>query len=87
MSRKMKPEEEDAFENKQGFRPTRISVALDCLAVYVHKDNPIRGLTMAASRLHFLEDPQERLSQDVTTWGEAGPDRRLGHAADQPVWP
>ena len=47
MSRTMKPEEEDAFEQKHGFRPTRISVALDCLAVYVHKDNPIRGLTLA----------------------------------------
>ncbi len=42
MSRKMKPEEEDAFEKKHGFKPTRISVALDCLAVYVHKDNPIK---------------------------------------------
>ena len=46
MSRTMKPEEEDAFEKQHGFKPTRISVALDCLAVYVHKDNPIKGLTL-----------------------------------------
>jgi len=24
-----------------------VSVALDCLAVYVNKDNPIKGLTLA----------------------------------------
>src|SRR5664279_4297371 len=47
MSRKMKPEEEDAFEKKHGFKPTRISVSLDCLAVYVHKDNLVKGLTLA----------------------------------------
>jgi len=47
MSRKMKPEEEEAFEKKHGFKPTRFDVALDCLAVYVHKDNPIHGLTLA----------------------------------------
>ena len=33
MSRAMKPEEEDAFEAKHGFKPTRYDVALDCLAV------------------------------------------------------
>ena len=45
MSRTMKAEEEDAFEAKHGFKPTRIDVAVDCLAVYVHKDNPIHGFT------------------------------------------
>ena len=71
MSRKMKPEEEDAFEKKHGFRPTRISVALDCLAVYVHKDNPIKGLTLRPGGRHFLEDAQERLA-DIATWGQVG---------------
>src|SRR5208283_6034692 len=42
MSRAMKPEEEDAFEAKHGFKPTRFDVALDCVAVWVHSENPVK---------------------------------------------
>lgn len=68
MSRKMKPEEEDAFEKKHGFRPTRISVALDCLAVYVHKDNPIKGLTLAQVDCIFSKTRKSGF-QNIATWG------------------
>jgi phosphate transport system substrate-binding protein len=71
MSRKMKPEEEDAFEKKHGFKPTRISVALDCLAVYVHKDNPIQGLTLAQVDGIFSKTLKSG-SQDIATWGQVG---------------
>jgi phosphate transport system substrate-binding protein len=71
MSRKMKPEEEDAFEKQHGFRPTRISVALDCLAVYVHKDNPIKGLTLAQVDCIFSKTRKSGF-QDIATWGQVG---------------
>lgn len=71
MSRKMKPEEEDAFEKKHGFRPTRISVALDCLAVYVHRDNPIKGLTLAQVDSIFSKTRKSGL-RNITTWGQVG---------------
>jgi phosphate transport system substrate-binding protein len=71
MSRKMKPEEEDAFEKKHGFRPTRISVALDCLAVYVHKDNPVKGLTLAQVDCIFSKTRKSGF-QDISTWGQVG---------------
>jgi phosphate transport system substrate-binding protein len=71
MSRKMKPEEEDAFEKKHGFKPTRISVALDCLAVYVHKDNPIKGLTLAQLDGIFSKTHKSG-SPDIATWGQVG---------------
>ena len=71
MSRKMKPEEEDAFEKKHGFKPTRISVALDCLAVYVHKDNPIEGLTLAQLDCIFSKTRKSGF-QEITTWGQVG---------------
>ena len=45
MSRKMKNEEIDKFEEKYGFEPTGISIALDALAIYVNKDNPIKGMS------------------------------------------
>ncbi len=71
MSRTMKQEEEDAFEAKHGFRPTRIDVAVDCLAVYVHKDNPVRGFTLAQLDCIFSKTRKSG-SDDITTWGEAG---------------
>src|SRR3990167_1218102 len=46
MSRPMKSTEMDAFEKKYGYKPTAIGVALDALAVYVNKDNPIASMTM-----------------------------------------
>jgi phosphate transport system substrate-binding protein len=71
MSRKMTAVEEEAFEAKRGFRPTRIDVALDCLAVYVHKDNPARGFTLAQLDSIFSKT-RKRGFADVTTWGQAG---------------
>ena len=40
MSRAMKDKEIEAFESRHGYKPTPIRVAIDALAVYVHKDNP-----------------------------------------------
>lgn len=81
MSRKMKPEEEDAFEKKHGFRPTRIGVALDCLAVYVHKDNPIKGLTLAQVDGIFSKTRKSG-SPNIITWGQVGLD---GNWATMPI--
>src|SRR5882762_1752213 len=47
MSRSMKGNEIDAFEAKYGYKPTPLRTSLDSLAVFVHKDNPIKGLTLA----------------------------------------
>ncbi len=44
MSRKMKSREIEAFEKRYGYKPTAVRVAIDALAVFVHKDNPIKGL-------------------------------------------
>ena len=46
MSREMKDDELEAFEDKYGYKPTAVPVAIDALAVLVNKDNPIKGLTI-----------------------------------------
>jgi len=46
MSRYMTSAEADAFEKKYGYKPTAIRVAVDALAIYVHKDNPVPCLTL-----------------------------------------
>ena len=71
MSRTMTPEEEDAFEAKRGFKPTRYDVALDCVAVWVHKDNPVKGFTLAQLDSIFSKTRKSGF-EDVSTWGQAG---------------
>ena len=56
MSRKMKDVELQAFEQKYGYKPTAIPVAVDALAVFVHKDNR-SGPDHGAGRCHLLLDP------------------------------
>ncbi|MGC2394772.1 MAG: substrate-binding domain-containing protein, partial [Rhodomicrobium sp.] len=46
MSRPMKAKEVEAFEKKYGYKPTPFRVAVDALAVYVNKDNPIKCLSL-----------------------------------------
>jgi len=46
MSRPMKPDEIGAFTTRFGYPPTELVMAIDGLAIFVHRDNPITGLTM-----------------------------------------
>ena len=72
MSRKMKSKEVAAFEKKYGYKPTAIPVAIDALAVYVHKDNPIKGMTIADVDAVFSSTRKCGGKKDVNTWGDAG---------------
>lgn len=72
MSRAMKTGEIAMFEQKFGYAPTAIGVAIDALAVFVHKDNPIKGLTMEQVDAIFSSTRQCGAKADVTTWGQAG---------------
>jgi phosphate transport system substrate-binding protein len=71
MSRAMNDKETDAFEKAKGFKPTRITVALDCLAVYVNKDNPVKGLTMQQVDCIFSQTRKSGF-REITTWGGVG---------------
>lgn len=72
MSRKMKDKEIEAFEKKYGYKPTAIPVAIDALAVYVHKDNPIKGLTIPEVDAVFSANRKCGHKEDVTNWGQLG---------------
>lgn len=71
MSRPMKSAEIDAFERKYGYKPTEIPVCIDALAVFVNKDNPVKGLTMKQVDGIFSSSRKSG-SQDITTWGQVG---------------
>jgi len=71
MSREMKPTEEDAFEAKSGYKPTRIRVAIDALAVFAHKDNPVEGLTLEQVDSIF-SSTYNRGGIPIENWGQLG---------------
>jgi len=72
MSRPMKDTEIQAFEAKFGYKPTAIPVAVDLLAVYVNKDNPIKGLTVAQVDAVFSATRKCGYKEDITRWGQLG---------------
>ena len=72
MSRLMKDSEIQAFENKYGYKPTPVAVAIDALAIFVNKDNPIEGLTLQQVDAVFSSTRTCGAPADVTTWGQLG---------------
>ena len=82
MSRKMKEKEIAMFEEKHGYKPTPVAVAIDALAVYVHKDNPIEGLTIPQVDAIFSSTRKCGAKDDIANWGDAGV---TGELADKTI--
>jgi len=82
MSRPMKGAEIDQFEKKYGYKPTAIRSAVDALAVYVHKDNPIKCMTMQQVDAVFSKTRKGGLDKDIATWGQLG---MTGEWASKPI--
>ena len=72
MSRKMKSKEMAAFEDRYGYKPTAIPVAIDALAVYVNKDNPIKGMTIPQVDAVFSSTRKCGYDRDISKWGDLG---------------
>jgi phosphate transport system substrate-binding protein len=82
MSRPMKDAEIDAFEKKYGYKPVAVRTSFDALAVYVHKDNPIKSLTMQQVDAIFSKTRRGGFAKDIKTWGDLG---LTGEWADKPI--
>ncbi|MFC1773889.1 PstS family phosphate ABC transporter substrate-binding protein [Pseudomonadota bacterium] len=74
MSRKMKDKEIEAFEKRYGYKPTEIRVAIDALAVFVNKDNPVEGMTIPQVDAVFSSTRKCGAPDDISTWGALGLD-------------
>jgi len=72
MSRKMKDKEIAAFEDRYGYKPMAIPVAIDALAVYVNKDNPVKGMSIADVDAIFSSTRKCGGKEDVSKWGGLG---------------
>ncbi|HEX3313676.1 MAG TPA: PstS family phosphate ABC transporter substrate-binding protein, partial [Gemmataceae bacterium] len=82
MSRAMKPAEIDAFKSKFGYAPTELATSIDMLAVYVHKDNPIQGLTLKQVDAVFSRTRKGGAAKALATWGDLG---LKGEWASRPI--
>jgi phosphate transport system substrate-binding protein len=72
MSREMKADELDAFEKKFGYPPTQVRVAIDALAVYVQKDNPLEKLTLQQVDTVFGKTRRCGGTAAADIWGDLG---------------
>ncbi|MDX1399517.1 MAG: phosphate ABC transporter substrate-binding protein PstS family protein [Oceanospirillum sp.] len=72
MSRKMKDKELEAFENRFGYKPVPVPVAIDALAVFVHKDNPIKGLSIEQVDAIFSSTRKCGAPAEAKKWGDLG---------------
>lgn len=82
MSRAMKDGELAAFEARYGYKPTPIRVAIDALAVFANKDNPIQGLNMQQVDAIFSATRKCGFPENITTWGQVGV---TGELANLPI--
>lgn len=69
MSRPMTASEIEAFEEAQGYAPVAIVVAYDAIAIYVHENNPIRGLTLDQLADIFSAESAES-GDTIKQWGD-----------------
>lgn len=72
LSRTVLREEVEAFQKKFGYGPTVLTPCLERTAIFVHKDNPIKGLTM--TQLDSIYSPECRRGSDKPcgTWAYFG---------------
>ena len=82
MSRAMKDKEQDEFEARYGFKCTGLRTSIDMLAVYVNKDNPIKGMSLAQVDAVFSKTRKLGHSSDIRSWGGLG---LTGAWANQPI--
>jgi phosphate transport system substrate-binding protein len=72
MSIAMTAEEVAAFERKYGYKPSSFRVAVDALAIYVNKENPIQCLTIQQLDQMFLSTRKGSGGRSINTWGGVG---------------
>jgi len=77
MSREMKGSEIDAFEARFGYKPTPVGTAIDALAIFVNKDNPLNNISSQQIDSVF-SSTYRKGGTPVTHWSQLGLEGSLG---------
>ncbi|KIN11379.1 phosphate ABC transporter substrate-binding protein [Vibrio mytili] len=72
MSRPMRLREVEAFEREHGYKPTALRVAIDAIGIFVHQDNPIKGLNFGQLDAMFSATLRCGASAFITNWQQLG---------------
>ena len=81
MSRPMSASERARFRARYGYEPTRIVVAHDAIAVFVHPDNPLRRITLADLDAIFSDTHRCGATRGIRHWRDLEPDAEASLAA------
>ncbi len=71
MSRPMNATEIAAFKTKFGYEPTSVIVALDAIAIYVNKNNPLKQISLKQVDAIF-SSTYKRGAAPIKTWDQLG---------------
>jgi phosphate transport system substrate-binding protein len=71
-SRELFDAETKAFVSQHGYEPVAIPVAVDAVALYVHKDNPLQGVTLDQVDAMFSTTRNRGHKTAITEWGQLG---------------
>ena len=82
LSRSITAAEVQDFQKKLSHPPKVLTPCLERMAIYVHKDNPIKGLTLQQIDAVFGDDANRGAAKPIRTWGQLG---FPGAWAGQPV--
>jgi phosphate transport system substrate-binding protein len=72
MSREMSKAELSAFEEKYGYKPTRVAVAVGALAIFVHASNPITAISLEQLDAIYSMTRKAGIKEPIFTWGQLG---------------
>lgn len=71
-SRELFDAEIKEFEAQHGYEPLAVPVAVDAVALYVHKDNPLKGVTLDEVDAMFSTTRNRGHKASITQWGQLG---------------
>lgn len=74
MSRRLTEQEVSDFQARHARKPLEIRVALDGMAVYVHRENPLRGLSIAEIDGIFSTTRKCGHGENIAWWDQLGLD-------------
>lgn len=72
MSHRMTASELSEFIKEYGYEPTEVPIAVDALAVFVHKSNPISGLSLEELDAIFCYERRRGMPESIDFWGMIG---------------
>ncbi|MDP2961847.1 MAG: substrate-binding domain-containing protein [Sulfurimicrobium sp.] len=72
MNREMTHDESEAFIRTHGHYPIGIAVAIEAVALYVHPDNPVKGMDIKQVDAIYSSSHGCGWNEDVKHWGKLG---------------